>query len=432
MKLLLIGDSDSQILACEALCRFSSDLNLDITINAVPREGTPPAILQRAAALGRLWQLTVAQIYTHKELSTFDAIGVYLTGSKIAEFKSTLDLMPNLKRRPLLFCGFNGVVLEKFIEGVTWRLGYDVICLSGPRDLEALRRITAKTPFEAQKTALTGLCRNYPGSLTPYKKRKRSLVFSEQVVMPRRGPNRALMLKILSDLAKRSPNWEIIVKPRIAPEESTFHKFNNHIQETLSSSIGRIPDNFRLDYRPLPDLLSQARMMATVSSTAFFDALDFGCRPIVMADFGINPRNGSHVFAGSGVWTKLNAIDTLDQLDAENQRPAPEWLRWMGYEPSFRPDNLIAALEEAEPSPEGTTNVVPGYLTNSGVTFMQLRLNAESAIVANKLNEAASFLRLACQMRPTHRNVARRLAAVTCRNSLLRSLLLFVTRTKIR
>ena len=175
MKLLFIGDSDSQILACEALCRFGSDLSLDITINAVPREGTPPAILQRAAALGRLWQLTIPQIYTHKELPTFDAIGVYLTGSKIAQFKSTLELMPNLKPRPLLFCGFNGVVLEKFIEGVTWRLGYDVICLSGPRDLEALRRITVKTPFEAQKTALTGLCRNNSGTLIPYEKEKNYL-----------------------------------------------------------------------------------------------------------------------------------------------------------------------------------------------------------------------------------------------------------------
>ena len=143
--------------------------------------------------------------------------------------------------------------------------------------------------------------------------------------MPRRLANRARMVNILAGLARRSPNWEIILKPRIAPDESTFHKFNSHIQETLLSSIGKIPDNLTVDYRPLPDLLSQARMMATVSSTAFFDALDFGCRPIVMADFGINPKNGSHAFAGSGVWTQLNDIDTLDELEAENQRPAPEW-----------------------------------------------------------------------------------------------------------
>ena len=39
-KLLLIGDSDSQLLACEALCRFPSERNVQVTINAIPREGT--------------------------------------------------------------------------------------------------------------------------------------------------------------------------------------------------------------------------------------------------------------------------------------------------------------------------------------------------------------------------------------------------------
>ena len=58
----------------------------------------------------------------------------------------------------------------------------------------------------------------------------------------------------------------------------------------------------RLDYRPLPELLNQARLMATVSPTAFFDALDFGCHLLAIADFDLNPANGSHVVAGSGVW----------------------------------------------------------------------------------------------------------------------------------
>ena len=35
-RLLLIGDSDSQLLACEALCRFPEDLAVEVTINAIP------------------------------------------------------------------------------------------------------------------------------------------------------------------------------------------------------------------------------------------------------------------------------------------------------------------------------------------------------------------------------------------------------------
>ena len=157
-KLLLIGDSDSQLLACEALCRFPSDLNVQVTINAIPREGTPDSILQRAAALGDLWRLDMGQLLTHPELRHFDAIGVYLTGSKISDFRLALGLLPS-RERPLLFCGFNGVVLEKFMEGMSWRLGYDLVCLSGPRDCEALDRMLEGSPFAGQRTVLTGLHR---------------------------------------------------------------------------------------------------------------------------------------------------------------------------------------------------------------------------------------------------------------------------------
>ena len=50
-RLLLIGDSDSQLLASEALCQFPDHLKVDVTINAIPRDGTPETILQRAQTL---------------------------------------------------------------------------------------------------------------------------------------------------------------------------------------------------------------------------------------------------------------------------------------------------------------------------------------------------------------------------------------------
>ena len=155
-RLLLIGDSDSQLLACEALCRFPEHLNVEVTINAIPRDGTPEGILQRAQKLGTLWRFEMGRLLTHPELLQFDAIGVYLTGSKLSDFRLALSLNAG-PRRPLLFCGFNGVVLERFIEGISWRLGYDLICLSGPRDQEALEQIVEGTPSEQPASVLVGL-----------------------------------------------------------------------------------------------------------------------------------------------------------------------------------------------------------------------------------------------------------------------------------
>ena len=427
-RLLLIGDSDSQLLACEALCRFPDQLNVAVTINAIPREGTPEGILQRAQELGTLWRFEMGQLLTHPALPQFDAIGVYLTGSKISDFRQALHLQPK-REWPLLFCGFNGVVLEKFAEGISWRLGYDLISLSGPRDQDALDQIVEGTPFEQQFTVLTGLKRNDTSATPPrpLKQRPRQLVFAEQVVMPRSARDRAEMVRMLTDLARRSPNWEVLIKPRVAPGEATFHQITDHISTTVLESVGQLPSNMRLDYRPLPELLSQARLMATVSSTAFFDALDFGCRPLALADFGLNPANGSHVFAGSGVWRSLDEASDLDSLDQELPQPDEDWLTWMGYGQNGTPEDLILALQELKRKKRQEIKLERGYMSNTSLSFTQLRRNAERAIQEKQWKEAHSLLTLARVMRPSHRNVARRLKAVEQPNQLLRRLLLALT-----
>ena len=426
-RLLLIGDSDSQLLACESLCRFPAELAVEVTINAIPRNGTPAPILKRAQALGRLWRHEMGQLLTHPELMQFDAIGVFLTGSKISDFRLALGLLP-ASERPLLFCGFNGVVLEKFMEGMSWRLGYDLICLSGERDREALERMVASTPFLRQQTVLTGLGRSTPStSPLPNDDRPHRLVFAEQVVMPAAARDRAEMVRILAELARRSPDWEVLIKPRIAPDEATFHASDSHISSTLMQTLGHPPANLQLDYRPLPELLRHARLMATVSSTAFFDALDHGCRPVVMADFGIAPSSGSHVFAGSGVWRTLAEVEDLDALDQELPLPDPTWLAWMGYGTDAGPAALIRALQALKQDPPAVINESPGHMSNANLSFTQLRRSAEEAIVAKNWEEARSLLMLATLLRPKHRNAARRLWSVQWPNRLMRRLLLAIT-----
>ncbi len=427
-RLLLVADSDSQLLACEALCQFPKHLKVDVTINAIPRDGTPKSILQRAQELGTLWLFDMGKLLRHPDLHQFDAIGVYLTGSKISDFRLALSLLSK-SVRPLLFCGFNGVVLEKFMEGMSWRLGYDLICLNGPRDQHALQQMLIGSPFAEQPTVLTGLRRNSRNgtTLTPHNKRPRQMVFAEQVVMPRDDRDRADMVRILADLARRSPNWEILIKPRIAPNETTFHQAETHISQTVLQSIGQPPSNFRLEYRPLPELLGQSRLMATVSSTAFFDALDFGCKPVVMSDFGMNPANGSHVFAGSGVWRRLDAVEDLNALDQELGQPNPEWLTWMGYGREWKPEQLIISLQKLRTTQQEPFQDKFGYLTNANLSTKQLRRGAERAIEEGNWNEAQTLLKLGSLMRPTHRNIARRLKAVEQKNRLLRRLLLILT-----
>ena len=49
LKLPLVVDSDSQLLACEGLCSAPTALDVHWTINVIPRDGTPQVLLQRLA-----------------------------------------------------------------------------------------------------------------------------------------------------------------------------------------------------------------------------------------------------------------------------------------------------------------------------------------------------------------------------------------------
>lgn len=425
LKLLLIADSDSQLLACEALCSAPTALNVEWSINVIPRDGTPQALLQRLAQRATLRHQSLARLLRDRQLRSFDAIGVFLTGSKLNDIR--LALQRDLQR-PLLFCGFNGVVLEHFIEGVSWRLGYDLICLSGPRDQDALEQLVAGTPFAQQRTVLTGLRRNAPDTnVLPVNERPRRLVFAEQVIMPATTSERARLVRLLSDLANRSPNWEVLIKPRIAPGDATFHDVDTHISTTLKQALGVPPANLRLDYRPLPVLLKQARLLATLSSTAFFDALDFGCRAIAISDLGLQPNYGGHVYAGSGVWRSLEDIPNLDALDAEGLSPDPGWLEWMGYGERFSPAALLEALnEQKHQKPQPLPSSI-GYPGNAQSSFNQLRLGAEAAIASGDWRSARELLCQAALMRPLHRGVARRYWAVRQANPLLRQIALLMS-----
>ena len=425
ISVLLIADSDSQLLACEALCSAPTERSVQWTINVIPRDGTPRALLQRLAQRASLRHQSLAQLLRDRRLLSVDAIGVFLTGSKLNDIRLALQ---QERQRPLLFCGFNGVVLDHFIEGVSWRLGYDLICLSGPRDQESLAQLVAGTPFAQQRTVLTGLRRNTPSTdLIPLAKRPRRLVFAEQVIMPASTSERARLVRLLSDLANRSPNWEVLIKPRIAPGDATFHDVNTHISTTLKQTLGVPPANLRLDYRPLPVLLKQARLLATLSSTAFFDALDFGCRAIAISDLGLQPDYGGHVYAGSGVWRSLEAIPNLDVLDAEGPSPDPRWLEWMGYGTQFSPSALLQALDAQRQQPPQPLPSSIGYPGNAQSSFNQLRLGAEAAITTGDWSSARELLCQATLMRPLHRGVARRHWAVRQTNPLLRQIALLVS-----
>ncbi|MFQ6539612.1 MULTISPECIES: DUF6716 putative glycosyltransferase [Aphanothece] len=439
---LLIADSDSQLLYCEALARTKAATGIELTINLIPRDGTPKAVIQRMRRLGTVQERSMAALLRDSQLNRYAGIGVFLTGSKLAEFRSAYHQSRHQQAPPraLLFCGFNGVVLERFEEAITWRLGYDLICLNGPRDQVRFERFLRHTPFQSQRTLLTGLGRSHVAQTKPLSSRPRRLVFAEQVALPALPQERQEMVRHLVALARRCPDWQIVLKPRVAPHEATFHEIGEHISTTLERLCPRRPPNLTVSYEALPALLAESRLFATLSSTAFFDALDHGCIPLVMGDFGVRADLGTVFFGGSGMLVELGQIQDLEAL--LGLRVNPDWLEWVGYGSTYTPAELFVILRRHGAGRAGSDGTSPslqprdqpprlqqrGYVVNSGeLSTNQLRVGAEQAIDERDYGEAAKLLEMAALQRPDNANIRRRLVAVRAGNRLVRRLLLLAT-----
>lgn len=294
----------------------------------------------------------LGELAVSRRVYEFDAVGVYATGSRIARFRHDIALAARVRGgpRPALICGFNGLVYEKFEEGLAWRLGYDQICLNGPRDHDAFKDFIAGTPFEAQSATIVGLRRRTDApapSPKPATGGPQRFVFAEQVIVPADPQHRAALVATLARLAQASPGWLMTIKVRVRPDERTFHDQVAPIAALLDALPSR-PANLELSYAPLDGLLATADLFGTVSSTALFDAMDRGVPSCVATDFGVRNAYGSHVLFGSGLTVALSDCADLDQIP--RRTADPRWLDRVGYGPQHTPDALIAALERFDGS----------------------------------------------------------------------------------
>lgn len=309
------------------------------------------ALIERIAARFEVIERRLGALPASEEIFGYAAVGVFATGSQLALFRHMLELAAKVvgRPRPALFCGFNGLVFEKFEEGVAWRLGYDVVALNGPRDRDALRDFLDGSEFAGQPSVVVGLRRRpraEPAAPRPAGGRK-LFVFAEQVVVPRWPLERRNLIETLARLARENPGWEVAIKARVKPQEQTFHEQPAPVERLVQHLKDR-PQNLVLTYEPLDDLLVRADLFATISSTALFDALDHGVPSLVSADFGLRNADGAHVFFSSGLRVRLAGLGSLD--DAPRLAPDPRWLERVGYGEGASPDALIDWIESFDPA----------------------------------------------------------------------------------
>ena len=341
---ILYCDSDSQLFGVTSFVSYFLDAGWSVSIRLDAAKSISVAVLAEYEYRHLMTEASYAEFLNEVRHTNADAVGFFSRASIIAKFRIDLEQISKSKsgERFGIFTGFNGLSYEKSEEGIAWRLGYDVLCLNGPRDQDLFANFVVDTPFASQPLEITGI-RPQPNKrkALPPTTNTRNLVFAEQLLAPASYEARLYLARQLLRIARENPKWDVIAKCRTARSESTFH-FQTYYFPDVLKKAGRIPDNLKVSFEPMTRVLKECNLFLSVSSTALIDAYRQGIPIAAISDFGVQNNQGSHLFVGSGLEVNLFEIDQLDNFDLLSAQEA--WVQQIGIE-GFDPKGLISKLE---------------------------------------------------------------------------------------
>jgi hypothetical protein len=270
-------------------------------------------------------------------------------------------------KRPVIVTGYVGVVYEKLADGLLLRHGADLVLANSRQDADRFRAVYEGVGADASSVTEVALPflggKPYSGRNDPY-----TVVFAVQPSVPDNRKDRTYLLNRLIKHARKHPERQVLLKLRSKPGEHTTHIEELPYQKLAEKLPGGLPDNFRLSYGNMGEVLDTTDLLVTISSTAALESLHRRIPTVVLTDLGIRETLGNHHFVGSG------CLASWDQLDAGYEpAPDPEWVARQGvvadgsYATAFdaardRIAKLVAATELPPLTPYYTTVTAPGYL----------------------------------------------------------------------
>lgn len=273
-----------------------------------------------------------------------DVVVLALVGPRVRDFCQALTERSGERSAgtagPVIVTGWVGVVIEKITAGYLDRCLADVVAVNAVHELEHFRDVARRLEIDPANLLLSGLPLLSPTPARPAPGPVRSIVYADQPTVPATAVDRLYVYRRLLAHARLHPDRRVVLKPRHRPDEDTFHRMIHHPQDLLAHED--VPPNFTISYRPVTELLAEADLLVTVSSTACLEAIDRGCRVALVLDLGLHERLGNQVFVESGL------LRTFDQIDRDDLgAPDPDWVAsWFTGSTSAPAEIIVDRIEK--------------------------------------------------------------------------------------
>ncbi|MGM9336656.1 DUF6716 putative glycosyltransferase [Streptomyces murinus] len=370
LRVAVLADSDTRwkwgALTARRLTPAAAEVRLDGYLLRGRATPTARQLQEVGVRADSLSEVTGVEFLHAMSQEPYDILVLALVGGGVQAMLHGLRGAWGTGPRPVVVTGYVGVVYEKLADGLLLRHGADLVLANSRHDADRFRAVYEGVGADASSVTEVALPflggAPYSGEHDPY-----TVVFAAQPSVPDNRRDRTYLLDRLIRHARTHPEREVLLKLRSKPGEHTTHIEELPYQKLVQGKD--VPDNFRLVYGHMGEVLDRTDLLVTVSSTAALEALHRRVPTVVLTDLGVREALGNHHFTGSG------CLASWDQLDA-GHRPAPdeEWVARQGvatdgsYETAFDAarERIATLLDRAGGlpplTPYYTPETAPGYL----------------------------------------------------------------------
>ncbi|CAL2068830.1 conserved protein of unknown function [Streptomyces murinus] len=370
LRVAVLADSDTRwkwgALTARRLTPAAAEVRLDGYLLRGRATPTARQLQEVGVRADSLSEVTGVEFLRAMSQEPYDILVLALVGGGVQAMLHGLRGAWGTGPRPVVVTGYVGVVYEKLADGLLLRHGADLVLANSRHDADRFRAVYEGVGADASSVTEVALPflggAPYSGEHEPY-----TVVFAAQPSVPDNRRDRTYLLDRLIRHARTHPEREVLLKLRSKPGEHTTHIEELPYQKLVQGKD--VPDNFRLVYGHMGEVLDRTDLLVTVSSTAALEALHRRVPTVVLTDLGVREALGNHHFTGSG------CLASWDQLDA-GHRPAPdeEWVARQGvatdgsYETAFDAarERIATLLDRADGlpplTPYYTPETAPGYL----------------------------------------------------------------------
>ena len=245
-------------------------------------------------------KIEIIKIAEFKEIDylNYDVIYLGLTGGPIKKFSMYFyKKYKNAGKRPIIICGYPGVILNSRYIGYSNRIFCDLILLNSIYDYEKYKEFTTWYNLSYDNAYVFGYSFE---KILRVQTLEKNIVFAEQSIIPKTFKDRIYLIGRLLDYANIYREYNIIIKPRIQVREQTVFKCKYHVEK----------------------LLANCNLLITVSSTVAIQSIYSGIPTAIIGDFGINEEMGINFYINSG------CVTTFDKLIKNdfNYKVNKEWV----------------------------------------------------------------------------------------------------------